>query len=91
MEKASVGFLVLAARAVALAPKAPTLLPLDDYFQSSIFDRLRQDLVVAFALIGVGDGEVRHGPVEFVARAEVSADLCRLAAAGVRTGEGPST
>jgi len=54
--------------------------------------RLRpvKDLVIAFALIGVGDGEVRDGPVEFVALAEVSADLFRLAAAGVRAGKDPS-
>ena len=50
-------------RAVALAPKVPTLLPLDDRLQSSIFDRLHQDLVVAFALICVGDGEVCDRPV----------------------------
>ena len=58
------------------------LLLLDDYFQFSFFHCFGEDFVVPFALIGVGDGEVRDGPVEFVAPAEVSADLCRLTAAG---------
>ena len=68
--------------------KSAALLPLDDHFQFSIFHRLHEDLVVAFALICVGDGEVGDGPVEFVALAEVSADLCRLTAPGVRMCEG---
>ena len=66
------------------------LLSLKYHFQPSIFYRLCEDLVVAFALIRVGDGEVGDGLVEFVAFAEVSADRGRLTAAGVRTGEGPS-
>ncbi len=53
------------------------LRPLNDHFESPVLHRLREDLVVAFALIGVGDGEVGDGPVEFVALAEVSADRWR--------------
>src|SRR6476659_4399813 len=66
------------------------LLLFDYHLQSSIFHRLHEDLVVAFALIRVGDGEVRDVLVEFVALTEIPADLSRLTAAGVRTGEGPS-
>ena len=42
---------------------------LDDHFQSPSFHRLGEDLVVAFALVRIGDGEVGDGSVEFVALA----------------------
>src|SRR5215813_9386277 len=59
-------------------------------FQPAFAHGLHENLVVALVLIGIGLGEVGDGFVEYVALAKVSADLCRLAGAGVRVGEGPS-
>ncbi len=47
--------------------------------------------MVAFALVGVGDGEVGDGLVEGVALPQVAADLGRRAGPRVRVCEGPST
>ena len=43
--------------------------------------------MVALGLVGVGDGEVGDGLVEYVALAQVAADLGRLAGASVGTGQ----
>src|SRR5262245_52778356 len=59
-------------------------------FQPAFAHGLHENLVVALVLISIGLGEVGDGFVEYVALAKVSADLCRLAGAGVRMRERPS-
>ena len=54
-------------------------------------DGLQENIVVAFALIGIRDREVGDGLVELVALAQVAADLGGLARAGMGMGQGPAT
>src|SRR5262245_1568003 len=73
-----------------ILPPALPLLFIKDFDLSSAHS-LHEDGVVAFTLIGIGNGEVHDGLVEAVALAQVAADLGRFAGAGVGAGQGPAT
>jgi hypothetical protein len=64
--------------------------PFQEHFQLSCTNGLAQDLMVAFALVGVGDGEVGHGFVELVAPPKIASDLGRLTGTGVGSGQAPA-
>ena len=59
------------------------LLPLNDDLETSISDRLEEQPVVAFALVGISDGELGDGLVELVALTEITANRGGLAGASV--------
>src|SRR6516225_8797583 len=60
------------------------------YFQSPLAHCLYKSVVIAFALIGIIDGEVGDGFVKPVALTEVSADLGWLTGTGVSHRQRPS-
>ena len=54
------------------------------------FDRRGEGVEISLVLIGVGDRELSHRPVEGVAGADVAADGAGVATAGVGAGQRPS-
>src|SRR6516162_10236342 len=74
-----------------LSGTATHLFPFDKHFELARAHGLQERFVVALALIGVGNREVRDGLVEGVALAEVATDLGRLTRARVGAGQRPRT
>jgi hypothetical protein len=63
---------------IELSGKVAHLFSVDKHFKLARAHGLHERFVVAFALVGVGNGEIRDRPVEGVAFPEVATDLGRL-------------
>src|SRR5581483_1217449 len=59
-------------------------------FQPPVAHGFPENLVVAFALVRIGNCKISDGLVELIALAEIAADLRGLAAAGMRARQCPS-